>query len=162
QLGDRKSALTARLEEANSNLSEILNKGRDKALGPRHDNPLRPIAAWNFDHDIRDQAGSLHAEPDSKAILEAGRLRATADTSSAYLTTHPINHDVREKTLEVWLTVRKKPDQTAVSVLQIQNKSGFRGAAVDGIQYAGGDKKQWQNSSTAGFRTGTFEAPPET
>ena len=48
-----------------------------------------------------------------------------------------------------------------ISVLQINNRAGYRGAASDGIQFAGGTNKQWRNLSTANFRTADVKGPKE-
>jgi hypothetical protein len=45
--------------------------------------------------------------------------------------------------------------------LRIRNRSGFRGAAVDGIRYAAGKRKQWENLSTVSFRTQDVEGASE-
>ena len=76
------------------------------------------------------------------------------------IATSPINFDVREKTLEAWIYVRKLPEKPA-TILRIRNQSGFRGAAVDGIQYAAGKRNQWENLSTVRFRSEDVDGPPE-
>ncbi|MBL8241555.1 MAG: DUF1553 domain-containing protein [Bryobacterales bacterium] len=106
----------------------------------------KPLAQWTFDADAHDHLGSLHASIGLKTELAAGHLNAAA------LVTAPLSADIAEKTLEVWVTVRQ-PLKDLVSVFQIYNRSGYRGAASDGIQFAGGTNKQWRNLSTAGFRT---------
>ena len=47
-------------------------------------------------------------------------------------------------------------------MLFIQNQSGYRGASQDGIQYTGAKKnKQWENESTARFRSAEVNGPQE-
>ena len=89
-----------------------------------------------------------------------GRLRPASGKESVTLATPPITFDVREKTLEAWIYVRKLPEKPA-TILRIRNRSGFRGAAVDGIQYVAGKRKQWENLSTVRFRTEDVEGAPE-
>ena len=124
----------------------------------------KPVAQWTFDVDARDQTGTLHAATTSKAQLREGRFQAgNPDEKSVSLVTSPLAADVAAKTLEAWVTVRK-PLDGQVNVIQIYNRSGYRGAASDGIQFAGGTNKQWRNLSTASFRTsdvgGTKETAP--
>ncbi|MFN0104586.1 MAG: DUF1553 domain-containing protein [Bryobacteraceae bacterium] len=117
----------------------------------------KPLAQWTFDIDARDQLGPLHAATTSKTQLQEGQLQAP---KSASIVTEPLTSDVTEKTLEAWVTV-KKPLDSLISVMQIYNRSGYRGAASDGIQFAGGTNKQWRNLSTANFRTAEVNGPKE-
>ena len=116
---------------------------------------IRPLAQWTFDVDAHDQLGPLHAPANLKTQFADGHLTA------APLTTAPIQSDIKEKTLEAWVTI-KKPLENLISVFQIYNRSGYRGAASDGIQFAGGTNKQWRNLSTASFRTQDVRGPKET
>ncbi|MBM3773596.1 MAG: DUF1553 domain-containing protein, partial [Acidobacteria bacterium] len=123
-----------------------------------------PVAQWRFDTDARDDFGSFHASLTGAAELASGRLRPAEDKEAVTLATPPLSFDIRAKTLEAWVRVRKLPEKPA-SVLRIRNRAGFRGAAFDGIQYVPGEKgekKQWENVSTARFRTGETGAPGET
>ena len=70
-----------------------------------------------------------------------------------------LDREIKEKTLEAWIRVRKKPEK-GTTILVLQNNSGYRGAAFDGIQYNGA-KKKWENYSTAGFRDTQWDAPEE-
>ena len=76
------------------------------------------------------------------------------------LSTPPLPADIREKTLEAWIYVRKVPEKP-VQLLRVRNRSGFRGAAHDGIEYAAGEKKQWENSSSVRFRSADVDGPME-
>ena len=104
--------------------------------------------------------GSLHLQSSAEAEVAAGRLRPVAGKESATVRSPPIPIDIREKTLEAWIYVRKIPEKS-VTPPRIRNRSGFRGAAVDGIQYVAGKKKQWENLSTVRFRTEDVDGPPE-
>jgi mono/diheme cytochrome c family protein len=119
-----------------------------------------PIARWTFDTDTRDSAGSLHLALPEGASLESGRLKVAGKDPTAALTTPVLEREVRERTLEAWVYVAGKPEK-AQTILRIGNRSGFRGAAVDGIHYVAGKKKQWQNLSTAQFRSQEADGPEE-
>ncbi len=127
------------------------------ALHPLSPHGAAPAAAaqWTFDVDAHDHRGALHASTNRKTEFADGQLAASS------LVTAPLPWDVKEKTLEVWVTV-KKPLENLISVFQIYNRSGYRGASSDGIQFAGGTNKQWRNLSTANFRTQDVNGPKET
>jgi len=110
------------------------------------------MARWTFDTDARDEIGGLHAIIPENAELRGGRLRPVKGKETVTLSTPPLSQDIREKTLEAWVWFEKFPEKP-VTVLEIKNQSGYRGAALDGIHYAAAKKKQWENASTAQFRT---------
>jgi mono/diheme cytochrome c family protein len=120
----------------------------------------RPVAHWTFDVDVRDQIGSLHAALTTKTQLRNGSFQIGAD-KPVTLVTAPLTSNIVEKTLEAWVTVRKALTGP-VNVMQISNRSGYRGAASDGIQFGGGTSGQWRNLSTANFRTADVNGPKET
>ena len=121
----------------------------------------QPAARWAFDTDARDEIGQLHAVLSENAELRGGRLRPTKGKDTVTLSTPPLSRDIREKTLEAWVWIDKLPEKPA-GVLDIKNQSGYRGAAMDGIRYAAGEKKLWENGSTASFRTADVGGPKET
>ena len=153
------------IEEVETRLAAIKAKARGpllERLGFRAAPGLpAPVAQWTFDTGVRDEIGSLHAELPAGAELSGGRLRAAAGQKEPVaLATRPLPRDLREKTLEVWVRVEQLPEKGA-AFFQIANTSGFRGAALDGIRYAGGAARQWENISTARFRTADLKGPPE-
>jgi hypothetical protein len=115
---------------------------------------VKPLAQWTFDVDARDQIGGIHASTTPKTQISEGQL------STSSVVTAPLTFNVTERTLEAWVTVRKPLDKL-ISVVQIYNRSGYRGAASDGIQFAGGTNRQWRNLSTANFRTTDVKGPKE-
>jgi hypothetical protein len=123
-------------------------------------NAPAPFARWTLDADSRDDSGSLSARMADTAELSEGRLKPAAGKDTASVMTLPLPMDIREKTLEAWIYVAKAPEKP-VAVLRIRNRSGFRGASVDGIQFTGAKTKQWENLSTVRFRSETVEGPPE-
>jgi len=112
----------------------------------------KPTAQWNFDIDGHDSLGDLDAPTLPSTAFSAGHLVTGPSSKSVSLISLPLDRDITEKTLEAWVTIRK-PLENLISVFQIYNRSGYRGAASDGIQFAGGTNRQWRNLSTANFRT---------
>lgn len=123
----------------------------------RHPLDPQPIARWNFDVDARDQIGGLHASLGSKAQNVDGRLKSTGEVT---VLTAPLTRDVTEKTLEIWFYAHSKPAKGG-NLMEIANRRGYRGAAIDGIRLTGGPKRQWVNVSTASFRTAEVHGPEE-
>ncbi|MBS1831165.1 MAG: DUF1553 domain-containing protein [Acidobacteria bacterium] len=120
----------------------------------------QPASQWTFDADARDQIGSLHGLIAGKAQVSGGCLKPLGTKEGVRVPTAKLNREIKEKTLEAWIQVRKKPEK-GTTILVLQNNSGYRGAAFDGIQY-NGPKKKWENYSTAGFRDTQWDAPEET
>jgi mono/diheme cytochrome c family protein len=153
-----------RISESEESIGKLYRLARQRTLESRGIHGAgavpRPAAQWTLDADTRDDFGSLHAALSDGAEVAEGRLRPAAGKDGVTISTPPLLFDVREKTLEAWVYVRKLPDKPA-TVLRIRNRSGFRGAAYDGIQYAAGDKKQWENLSSVRFRTEDVSGPPE-
>ena len=140
ELGEREArlgVLRGRVRDLEARLGALDRVGRGRAPGAR--------AQWTFDTDTRDEFGSLHGAAE-KFELRDGRLVSGTVSTSA------LEADVREKTLEAWVFAKTAPDKGA-TLLRIRNRSGFRGAAYDGIRYTGGKNKQWENMSTVNFRT---------
>lgn len=137
-----REAMDARLGELDRRIA-TLHRRQHGWPGPA------PIGHWTFDVDAFDHIGGLAAKSPAEARYENGHLEAAKSVS---ISSASIRKEVREKTLEAWVTVRQ-PLKDHVSVFQIMNQSGYRGAAADGIQFAGGTNRQWRNLSTASFRT---------
>jgi mono/diheme cytochrome c family protein len=158
------ASLRARMEAIEEEMARLHRQARERVLQDRGFHPPsgvpRPFAQWTFDTDARDQAGSLHATLDESARTAAGRLGVAPGKERTTLITRELDRDLTAKSLEVWLWVDTLPEKPA-PVLLIQNRIGYRGAALDGIQYSAGKKKQWQNLSTAGFRTADANGPEE-
>lgn len=150
----------AALEES---LGGIYRAARRKLLEdrgfPKASGVPGPVAQWTFDADARDDFGVLHAHGKETAETE-GRLHPASGSEAITLATPPLPFDIREKTLEAWVYVQRLPEKPA-TVLRILNRSGYRGAAVDGIQYVAGKSKQWENLSTVRFRTEEVAGVPE-
>jgi hypothetical protein len=143
-------AIRTRIVAAEESLAAI-----DRAARPQYAG-LKPLARWSLDTDARDDLGFLHAELPASGRFAEGRLQGDSVT----LVTAPLTHDLREKTLEAWIHVAKPPEKNT-TVFRIRNRSGFRGAAYDGIQFIAGKTRQWENMSTVRFRSEEVSGPAE-
>lgn len=156
-------ALNERVQNLENSLGSLNRAARQKIETGRgiswKDIP-KPLARWTFDADSRDDSGSLHAKMPEAAEIAEGRLRSAPGKDPVTLSTSSLPVDIREKTLEAWIHVAKLPEKPA-TILRIRNRSGFRGAAVDGIQYVAGKSRQWENVSTVRFRSEQVDGPAE-
>ena len=160
----RLAPIQNRIAELEESLGSLYRGVRRRALAARGFHVATqaptPFAQWTLDTDARDDYGSLPAKLTDAAELANGRLHPAAGKDTVTLSTPQLPADIREKTLEAWVYVRKRTEKAA-TILRIRNRSGFRGAAYDGIRYAGGKQKQWENLSTVNFRTEDVAGPPE-
>ena len=65
--------------------------------------PPTPFARWSFDGDARDSIGSHHGQLLDGAVIRDGRLILDGGRSS--MRTSPLTRDIREKTLEAWVSL---------------------------------------------------------
>ncbi len=155
--------LRDRIETIEAELARLHRNARGKILEQRgYRWPAtvpKPASQWTFDADARDQTGSLHGLITGNAQVADGCLKPLGTKEGVRVPTAKLDREIKEKTLEAWIRVRKKPEKST-TILVLQNNSGYRGAAFDGIQY-NGPKKRWENYSTAGFRNTQWEAPEE-
>ncbi len=113
----------------------------------------RPISLWRFDTDTRDEYGAMHG-------LDAVGFTARPGSRKSLIATAKLPVTIKEKTLAAWVRFDKPSDKSA-TFFEIRNLSGYRGASVDGIQYNGGKKRTWTNTSVGGFRTQEVGNEPE-
>ena len=147
----RIAAIRRRIQETEAKLGDLDRRARPK----RTATAAVPVAQWTLDTDARDDFGTLHAAVPAPAELRNGRL-----LPGATLVTEPLDFDLRERTLEVWIHVSAVPEK-GQTLLKIRNRSGFRGAATDGIHFVGGKTQRWENASTVNFRTEDVGGPAE-
>jgi len=94
-----------------------------------------PIAAWSFKNDARDLLGELHGELLGGAAIKNGRL--VLDGKSAFVRTAPLGQSVREKTLEVWLTLSNREQRGGGAISLERNDGTVFDSIVFGEQEAG-------------------------
>ncbi len=168
----RIAALKDRIATIDAELGERYRRVRPpEAFGNTDTLVPRPLARWAFDVDGRDDFSTLHTRFVGAIEASEGRLRRRGDQGSEATETlpgrdqsvavsAPIKAEIRAKTLEAWIHIRKLPEK-ATTVMEIRSQSGYRGASVDGIQCAGGESKQWENSSVGRFRSENVGGPEE-
>jgi len=152
--------IEARIAKAEAGLRAAFRAARRALPAPvSHIDPSL-AARWSFDAGTDDDSGNLHASYAEAAAVADGRLRPAEGRDAVTITTPHLDFDLREKTLEAWVWVRKSPEKPA-AVVRIRNDSGFRGFAFDAIQFAGGKQRQWENMSSSRFRSHDVKGDPE-
>lgn len=118
--------------------------------------PPHPIAAWEFDGDLKDRFGTLHAVMHGSAKIEDGCL--VLDGLDAYAETVPLKIDLAQKTLEAWVQLANL-EQSGGGVISIQSLGG---AAFDAIVFGEREPGRWMAGSNGFVRTMPFNGPSET
>jgi len=117
--------------------------------------PPQPISRWSFDTDARDQLGNRHGELLSGATLRNGRL--VLDGKEAHLRSALLGRELREKTLEAWVTLANF-DQAGGGVVTVETSNG---AVFDAIVFAEKEPRKWVNGSDFFRRSRNLDGPAE-
>jgi len=117
--------------------------------------PPKAFATWEFDNDLKDRHGTLHA----KAVGGAKRVDGflNLDGKSAYAETAPLPVAIGEKTLEAWVQLNKL-DQRGGGVISLQTTNG---AVFDAIVFGERESRKWLAGSNSFKRTKSFGGPAE-
>ncbi len=115
-----------------------------------------PVAAWTFDADTRDVVGNMHGQLHGGASLKNGRL--ILNGQGAFVQTGPLESAVREKTLEVWLTLANR-DQRGGGVISLE---ALDGSVFDAVVFAEQEPEKWMAGSDFFRRTRAAGGSAET
>jgi hypothetical protein len=115
---------------------------------------LHPIARWEFDEDLRDSIGNLHAKSIGHTKIVDGSVVFTGD---GFLQTAKLGQTIKAKTLEVWLSLDDL-NQTGSGIMTIQSVGGAR---FDSIVFAEREARCWMAGSNFFERTRSFNAAAE-
>ncbi len=112
----------------------------------------RPFARWDFNNDLQDSIGKLHASARGAAKTENGRL--ILDGKTAFVVTPPIEKPLPSKTLEAWVQLAYL-EQSGGGVLSVQSLDG---QMFDAIVYAERQSRIWTVGSDGFRRTKDLQA----
>ena len=112
-----------------------------------------PLAAWDF--SASDAPSALPGEPLGGATIGDGQLRLPGD--GAHFRTVPIPADLRDKTLEAWVTLSDL-NQSGGAAISIESGDG---RVFDAIVFGERQAGRWMAGSEGFVRTRDLEAPPE-
>ncbi|MEZ6053661.1 MAG: DUF1553 domain-containing protein [Planctomycetaceae bacterium] len=157
---DRLAHLNRSLVELRERRESLLTPVRERLLAEQGQDAsstivdLNPIAQWDFDEDLQDSVGSLDAQAEGNAVLQDGAL--VVDGKS-HAVTAPLDHDLGEKTLEVWVQLDDL-DQRGGGVLTVQTKNGV---VFDSIVIGEKQARRWLAGSNGFVRTQAFGGTDE-
>ena len=159
----RLASLHDRVEKLRGEISEIDRIGRNRALASNDTRPdttslalPRPVALWTFETDGRDEVGALHGKVHGGATITRGRLRLNG--IDGFFQTEPLDRDIREKTLEVWVTLDTL-DQRGGGAITIESSDG---GVFDSIVFSESKPRKWMAGSNRLIRSRDLNAPKET
>lgn len=150
--------LQAIIKSSERELDDLIKPVRTRLLkarqkGGRKPVDLKPVAAWEFNGDLRDSVGSLHLKAHGKIQHRDGMVVL----NNSYLQSAPLPFDLREKTLEAWCLVHNI-DQRGGGVMGVQGPGDFFDTIVLGER----KPRHWISGSNRFARTKDFpESTPE-
>ncbi len=116
----------------------------------------RPLARWSFNGDTRDSAGTLNGELIGGAKIRNGRL--VLNGTDACFRSAPLAHDLREKTMEAWVSLANL-DQRGGGVITIEDT---KGSVFDSVVFAEKERQHWVAGSNNFRRSQNAGGPEET
>ena len=153
---DQRNRCQREISEAQAVLDELDAEGSKKASaamasGPQEIGP-RAFLRWDF-----ESTANVHQPVELKggAVVNGGRLRLSQP--GAFLQTPPLSKDIREKTLEAWVSLSDL-EQKGGAALTIESGDGSK---FDAIVFAELQPRKWAAGSDGLNRTRTLEAPEE-
>ena len=154
------AALAEAESRATTELAAIEKPAREAILARRKASLAsasvpQPIARWEFDDDLRDAIGSLHAVAHGGARTEGGAL--VLDGKRAYASTPPLDRDLAEKTVEAWVRLDSL-EQRGGGVVGVESLGG---GVFDAIVFGEKEPRRWIAGSDFFRRTQAFDAGAE-
>ena len=151
--------LDARYAAAQKEIAAMENPVRAQLLAERKTNvrkatPPKPVAAWEFDGNLRDAHGALHGVAEGNVTFQNGAL--VLDGKS-FVTTPALAIGLKEKTLEVWVRVTDLA-QRGGAAISVETPTGAR---FDAIVFGERESKHWMAGSEGYARTQSFTGTEE-
>ena len=154
---ERSAALTKEVAAAQQVVSRIEAEGWKIAAAKRPPSATKPgpaaLARWSFDGTTN---AMMPGELQGGAMLTNGLL--LLPNEGAFYQTAPLPRDIREKTLEAWVSLAslKHGGGAAISIERAD------GSLFDAIVFGERQAKKWTAGSEGFGRTRDLEAPEET
>ena len=159
---NRQKNLQREIDLATTTLNNIESEGAKQTIAKRPVGSIAPgptpYAKWTFSED---EASILPGELKGGALIkksEPSRGSLHLPKEGAYFQTKPITKDIREKTLEAWVTLANL-DQSGGAAISIESSNG---QVFDAIVFGEQKPKEWISGSENFSRTKAFRAPEET
>lgn len=149
RIAENQAAIDAIIEPIRENLKRAAEKSSDN-----ESSLPRPAAAWEFAEAVDDLVGGLEGKLESGAVLQDGALVVR---NRGHVNTSPLNFNLREKTLEVWVQLATL-DQSGGGVMTVQTPDGIH---FDSIVFAERASREWMAGSDGFTRTESFAGEAE-
>jgi mono/diheme cytochrome c family protein len=151
--------IAARIRTLETQLRAIESPIRERILAERAAKRSsltspEPIAEWQFESDLRDGIGELHATAMDGASIVNGKLMLDG---KGYAATVPLRNNLTEKTLEAWVSLANLQQQGG-AVIGVQTLDG---KTFDAIVYGEREARQWVAGSNNFTRTQSFGGSDE-
>ncbi len=157
-LGGRQAVYEDRIAVLNKQIEAIDSEARQRILQDRSrqrtltvvDAP-KPIASWEFESKSERElsVGLLGG-----AQLSSGRLVLNGQ---GYAVSQPLNIDLSEKTIEVWVQLGPGP-QSGGGAMSVES---LNGEIFDAIVFGEKEPERWMAGSNGFARTQSLKGPPE-
>jgi hypothetical protein len=162
---ERLASLRERIDENSKAIATIEEPGRVIVLATRRANqkqrpredagtksrPVQalptPYARWSFAGNARDGVGSHHGQLLDGAVVRDGKL--VLDGQAASMRTSPLDRDIREKTLEAWVSLTNLT-QRGIGVIGLDTPAD---QTFDAIVFGERKPKHWMAGSDFFRRT---------
>ena len=150
-----------KIETLHTEIEALIKPVRDRLLTAKQQkagNPepvdLKPIAAWEFNGDLRDSIGGLHLKAHGVVNYREGMVILN---NKAWLESEKVPVDLRAKSLEAWF-VLPNVNQRGGGVMTVQGEGGL----FDSIVLGERQQRHWISGSNNHSRTEDFrDATPE-
>lgn len=153
----RIQSLRQALSTAREETARLERLGRSRAAAGRKEVPEAPgptpYAHWSFD---RPGTHALPGSTHGSARIENGRLVLPQD--GAYYQSVPLTKDIREKTLEAWVSLADLK-QGGGAAISLESADGHN---FDAIVFGERQPRKWMAGSSGFERTRDLDAPEET
>jgi len=143
------------LEKKEDELKALIAPVREKLLAKRMDQAevreavdLHPVAAWEFDGDLKSSVGAFPLKKHGNVQFKNGMVEIGPNS---YLQSQNLPFELKTKSLEVWFLV-KNLDQRGGGVMGIQGPGDFFDTIVLGERMA----RHWISGSNGFSRTNDF------
>ena len=143
------------LEKKEKELKALVDPVRQKLLAERVNGAdvletvdLRPVAAWEFDGDLKSSVGAFPLKKHGKAEFRDGMVEIGPNS---YLQSQNLPFELKAKSLEVWFLL-KNLDQRGGGVMGIQGPGDFFDTIVLGERMP----RHWISGSNGFSRTNDF------
>ncbi|MBM3847063.1 MAG: DUF1553 domain-containing protein [Verrucomicrobia bacterium] len=158
QHDDIKKRLRAEIQEMEQELGALEAEGARQVLKSREPGGIEPLTStrpaymsWSFAAGTQAWSGKLVGG----AKVSEGRLQLP--TSGAYLEAGETSRELREKTLEAWVSLNDL-SQGGGAALSIESEGG---RYFDALVYGERQPRKWTAGSDGFARTRDLDAPPE-